>query len=63
MAGFIFYLLYHYTHQVSVNHTDSLFAKSVSVKNGKYLIIGLIYCPPDAYLNIFKTKLDKTILC
>lgn len=43
-------------------HSDSLFIE-INVKNGKNLIVGVIYRPPDSDFDTFKTKLDAHLNC
>ncbi|KAM9816277.1 uncharacterized protein ACBT44_010682 [Syngnathus typhle] len=45
---------------IADNHSDSLFVE-ISGKSRKTLIIGIIYCPPDADLEIFRTKLEEAL--
>ncbi len=43
-------------------YSDSLFVE-INVNNGKNLILGVIYQPPDSDINSFKNKLDELLNC
>lgn len=45
---------------IADNHSDFLFVE-ISGKNGKNLIIGMIYRPPDTDLEIFRAKLEEAL--
>lgn len=43
-------------------YSDSLFVE-ININNGKNIIVGVIYRPPDSDLNSFKLKLDELLNC
>ena len=45
---------------ISDAHSDSLFVE-LRGKNGKNFVVGVIYRPPDADLDSFKTKLEEIL--
>ena len=45
---------------ITDNHSDSLFVE-INIKDGKNLIVGVVYRPPDADLDMFNIKLEETL--